>query len=381
MSDTSSELKLKLKKDQFCDVPDLPPFKPIGKDLNLCYNSVEGASFVRFINGCYEKCIFWKKNMFRLPNGNGAKRLINLMSFWIEQFNQDSPFVLIALKVFMIIPNLILQKTRKNSKNNEHVKLLNDRMNLWDQGKFWDLLKDAEIVQRRLSSSQKSDVEISRLFSRFMLQGKVNAALRLLSESGNNGVLPINEENKAKLIDMHPQESLVYKTSLLFGPIDEVRKCYFDELNDVLIDKAIRYTKGSAGPSNIDCDFFRGLTRNCFKTEFGNLKLSIAAMGRKIATEIIDPDCLEAFVCNKLIPLNKNPGIRPIGVGEYLRRIIGKAIGGSSVRISSMLQVHYRYLPVKNLVQRVLCTLCATFSLKTIPMLFCLLTRGTRLIL
>jgi len=33
-----------------------------------------------------------------------------------------------------------------------------------------------------------------------------------------------------------------------------------------------------------------------------------------------------AYVNSRLIPLNKNPGIRPIGVGEVLRRIIGKTI-------------------------------------------------------
>jgi len=35
---------------------------------------------------------------------------------------------------------------------------------------------------------------------------------------------------------------------------------------------------------------------------------------------------LKALLACRLIPLNKNPGIGPIGVGEILRRILGKAI-------------------------------------------------------
>ena len=35
---------------------------------------------------------------------------------------------------------------------------------------------------------------------------------------------------------------------------------------------------------------------------------------------------LEAILVNRLIPLDKNPGLRPIGVGEVLRRIAGKVI-------------------------------------------------------
>ena len=50
-------------------------------------------------------------------------------------------------------------------------------------------------------------------------------------------------------------------------------------------------------------------------------------MARKISTEVLDPSVLEPFVACRLIPLDKNPGVRPIGVGEVLRRIIGKCVG------------------------------------------------------
>ena len=42
--------------------------------------------------------------------------------------------------------------------------------------------------------------------------------------------------------------------------------------------------------------------------------------------ELADPKSNEGLVACSSIPLDKSPGVRPIGVGEVLRRIIGKAI-------------------------------------------------------
>ena len=57
----------------------------------------------------------------------------------------------------------------------------------------------------------------------------------------------------------------------------------------------------------------------------------MARLAKKIATEIIDPTSLEQYTACRLIPLSKNPGepetqVRLIGVGEVMRRIVGKTI-------------------------------------------------------
>ena len=49
-------------------------------------------------------------------------------------------------------------------------------------------------------------------------------------------------------------------------------------------------------------------------------------MARRLCTEEVDPKELMAFVACQLIPLDKKPGVRPIGIGDVSRRIIAKAI-------------------------------------------------------
>ena len=41
---------------------------------------------------------------------------------------------------------------------------------------------------------------------------------------------------------------------------------------------------------------------------------------------ILNTRAIEAFVACRLIPLDKNPGVRPIGISEVTRRIVGKCI-------------------------------------------------------
>ena len=53
---------------------------------------------------------------------------------------------------------------------------------------------------------------------------------------------------------------------------------------------------------------------------------ALSLCARCIASTYIEPDCLEAFTACQLIPLDKNPGMRPIGIGETIHKIIGKAI-------------------------------------------------------
>ena len=52
----------------------------------------------------------------------------------------------------------------------------------------------------------------------------------------------------------------------------------------------------------------------------------VAEVAHRIATRYVDPGELAAFTACRLSPLDKCPGVRPIGIAEVARRIVGKSI-------------------------------------------------------
>jgi len=98
-----------------------------------------------------------------------------------------------------------------------------------------------------------------------------------------------------------------------------------------MVKQACLKTKGGSGPSGLDADGWRRiLASNKFGTTNVDLRKAVANMIKKMCTEKIDningKSPLEALISCRLIPLDKNPGLRPIGVGEVLRRIASKVV-------------------------------------------------------
>merc|ERR1712164_165973 len=77
-----------------------------------------------------------------------------------------------------------------------------------------------------------------------------------------------------------------------------------------------------------DADAWRSIlgTRN-YGSEAEDLRKGLADMAKELCVnEVDDHGSLEALLACRLIPLDKNPGLRLIGIGETLRRILGKAV-------------------------------------------------------
>ena len=82
---------------------------------------------------------------------------------------------------------------------------------------------------------------------------------------------------------------------------------------------------GAADPSGVDAASWKRLCTS-FKGASTDLCESLAATARRICTCYVDPRGLSAFVACRLIALDKCPRLSPIGIGETIRRLIGRAI-------------------------------------------------------
>ena len=129
------------------------------------------------------------------------------------------------------------------------------------------------------------------------------------------------------LEEKHPSARPADEEALVTTTEDppEVQPIIFQSLTGAQIRKAALRIQGSAGPSGVDAIGWRRLCTG-FKRESNDLCEAIAAVGRRLCSDLVDPRSLQALPACWLIPVNKNPGVRPIGVCEVIRRILGKAI-------------------------------------------------------
>ena len=106
---------------------------------------------------------------------------------------------------------------------------------------------------------------------------------------------------------------------------EEPHAVIFERITGSLIRAMILRTEGAAGPSGLDAQGWRRLCTS-FKEDSASLCNSLANMCKRICSTYIDPEGLTTFVACRLMALDKCPGVRPIGIGEVVRRIFGKAI-------------------------------------------------------
>ena len=156
----------------------------------------------------------------------------------------------------MVLPAL-LQKPSKTSKAKDHSNKLEIRFQLRKDRNILDLPREGRTIQERLRNSKsENERDKPRIFSNLMIQGKINAAVKMLSNS-NIGIHSVDDNVLEELQNKHPDPSLIKKGTLLHGPINRVLPSYFGSIDKTMVLKAESLTKGAEGHSQLESEQYR----------------------------------------------------------------------------------------------------------------------------
>ena len=220
---------------------------------------------------------------------------------------------------------VLLQKPSKIWKAEDHLRYLGERPAKWKEGQLSNLVRKGRAIQSMLPSvrgNPRDAAAMHKQFSWSMLQGKVSAAMNYLEANANSAVLDVTPEVIESLREKHPPAQPMKLEGLLKGLVDDVPVTVYDNITGEDILKSITITRGGARASGLDA---LGLRRICWSMS-NDLCEALSMTTRRLCNSYVDPFFLSPLLSNQLLALDKNPGIRPIGIGECLRRVIGKTV-------------------------------------------------------
>ena len=228
------------------------------------------------------------------------------MSEWLH----DSPLKDIAFKAIMVMPSLLLQKPSQNSKSKDHLRALERRLELWESGEVMELLKEGDTIQKNMKATNKTTSinAISKKFTSEMRKGNIHNAMKLLTNNMKNGVLPLNKKTLEQLKQKHPQRCDADLEIMLPDKPEEILPVKFDSIDAENVRKAALKTRCGAGQSGLDADGWKMIfTSNQFGDSIDDLRKIFIEVTKKLCTVENNSTSLEAFLVNRLIPLDKNP--------------------------------------------------------------------------
>lgn len=191
------------------------------------------------VQSLYNKVVHWKRNIMMVPLGASGREFVKEAARLVSSFSQASKWRSMAWALLTIACHLLLQKPLGSGRLENHAKCLHERIKMWRDGQVDDLLKDALCIQAHLKSGRRmaeregekpTDIE----FSRLVFNGKINAAMRCLTEDRCAGTLRLGDIVSAEqgttvgdvLQQKHPPARDAI-TSVLLGGEPEPHWCCF----------------------------------------------------------------------------------------------------------------------------------------------------------
>ncbi|CEM24780.1 unnamed protein product [Vitrella brassicaformis CCMP3155] len=160
----------------------------------------------------------------------------------------------------------LIQRDPDVKRKRDVKRMLWRRLEMWQKGQVEELVCEAERLDQQFPTTQPQldDASVYRIFNKLMLEGKVRAAVRFVTERGGGGVLHPSAQAEERppgvtvldvLREKHPPQQQPHEEAFL--PCDDLPPLIDVDITDSTVERAARSLSGSAGPTGGDANFWQ----------------------------------------------------------------------------------------------------------------------------
>ena len=280
--------------------------------------------------------VWWKRlvsvcsgSVYDLPGGNVGREFVGMLADEVKMVSSK----IAGSERLIVFCRVVLQRNRMIKKGCDIRLLVKRRLEAWRSGNFIGLVDEAVRCARSLGSRSGAELtheHVVKVFTRLMMKGELRAATRWITERSSGKVLSPGDvvDCNGKTVfdvlqDKHPSPNIMTSNDIVDD--NDLPALMDVSVTSGHIERVARALHGGAGPSGTNSGHWRSFLLR-FGTQSAKLRDAIAGLIGVMANGIIEWSLIKALMSCRLIALDKNPGVRPIGVGEVLRRLMGKVM-------------------------------------------------------
>ena len=282
----------------------------------------------------YDRVVANPHKLYLPPQGKVGKAVVStyakeLRGVRERRWNSERPLCFLAC---------VLRRRPDCTRSADIKRRIENRLRLWEEGKFDALIQDITSAALHGASRGTREVEeeqVARRYNSTVLDGNLRTAVRNLTDGVRGGVLgpedlctktgrPVIEV----LRDKHPDQRLPDLSDpncLAFCKFDEVPDPIPLDCGPEVVEAVARKLTGAAGCSSVDSALLKSALLRYGKAS-SELREEMLEWTLWLGNTSPPWAAYRAMRQGRLVALDKQPGVRPLGIGECWLRAVSKCV-------------------------------------------------------
>ena len=273
----------------------------------------------------YNHLVSYPCTHFPLPRGLLGERFINtaasLLEGMVNNTNNSEQFLVFIMVILQRTPTIHGTRAIKTH--------LTQRLDAWDRQEYQMLVTETERSMKHFLSTRRrytTPAQRNKRFNTLVQQGELRKAIqyittiepsRILAPSDTITGYTVQDILESKHPDPQPTSPATLHEYDNLPPLPPV--CISDEV----VLQVARRIRGSCGLDGTHAHELRSwLTQ--YHQASDRLRAALASLTQHMSNSLVPWPAIRALLSCRLIALDKQPGVRPIGIGHIWRRTIAK---------------------------------------------------------